>query len=320
MALVALLAQGTPDQRVQPRRHAVALALQRGRLGVVDLVHQRRLLRGVEGRAAGDQVVQHAGQRVDVGARVEFVAVQLLRRHVGQRADTKDLGALGVQVHHAAEIADLHVHHLVPAQHRQDVGRLDVAVDQPLAGHVGQRHRALEADLHHLLQRQQRIGAAKAAQRHAVHVFHHQVRRFGVLDRVVDLHHVRVLQPPHQRGLGGKEVLLEMAFGRVLRQPGAHALDRHLALVELVPGQEDLARRAFAQARAHRVLADLRRQFGGGTAGGGNEGAGRNSRQGQAFGSTGDGAAPAWRRLRKMPCIATVTRHRTTPGRPSAQK
>jgi hypothetical protein len=55
---------------------------------------------------------------------------------------------------------------LLAVHHRQDVGRLDVAVDQALAEHVAQRHGALEADLRDLLQRQQGVGAAEAAQGH----------------------------------------------------------------------------------------------------------------------------------------------------------
>ena len=264
IAILAALAQRAGDQPVQLGRHTVAQQLQRGRRGVVDLVHQRRLLRGVERRPPGDQVVQHAGQRIDVGTGVEHVAVQLLGRHVGQRAHAEHLRALRLQVHDAAEVADLDVDHLVVSQGGQDVGRFHVAVDQALAIDIAQRHRTLEADLDHLLQRQQRVGAAEAAQRRAVDVFHDEIRRIAVVHRVMDLHHVRMLQPPHQRRLGREEVLLEVPFGRVLGGAATHALDGHLALVEFVPGQEHLAGRAFSQPGAHGVLADLCRPGGGG--------------------------------------------------------
>ena len=139
--------------------------VERRRLVVEDLVHQRDLRLRVERRPAGDQVVQHGGQRVDVGAAVERVAVDLLGRHVGERADAVDLRAVGVGVEDAAEVAQLDVDDLAVLQHGQDVGRLDVAVDQALAIDVAERHRALEADLDDLLERQQLVGAAELAQR-----------------------------------------------------------------------------------------------------------------------------------------------------------
>ena len=40
-----------------------------------------------ERRLAGDQLVQHAAERVEVGARRDFAAERLLRRHVRDRAD-----------------------------------------------------------------------------------------------------------------------------------------------------------------------------------------------------------------------------------------
>ena len=49
-------------------------------------------------------------------------------------------------------------------------------VDQALAIHVAERHRALEADFDDQFERQQLVGAAERAQGAAGHVFHHQVR------------------------------------------------------------------------------------------------------------------------------------------------
>ncbi len=208
-------------------------------------------------------MVQHGGQRVDVGAAVERVALDLLGRHVGERAHTVDLGAVGVGVEHASEVAQLDVHHLAVLHHGQDVGRLDVAMDQPLAEHVAQRHRALEADLHHLFQRQQLVGPAELAQRDARHALHHQVGHLGVAEGLVQLDHVRVVQPAHQRGLGGEEARPEVRVdgGGLGRQP--QPLDGHVALVELVVGAEHLARGTVSQPPQDRVLADRRRQFAG---------------------------------------------------------
>jgi hypothetical protein len=198
----------------------------------------------------------NGGQRVDVGAAVERVALDLLGRHVGERAHAVDLRRLGIGVEHAAEVAQLDVDDLAFLHHGEDVGGLDVAVDQALAEHVAERHRALEADLDDLLQRQQAIGPAEVAQRHAGHVLHHQVGHLGVAERLVQLHDVGVVQPPHQRGLGGEEARPEVRVdGRRLgRQP--QALDRDLAVARLVARPEHLAGGAVAQAPEHHVLAD----------------------------------------------------------------
>jgi hypothetical protein len=73
-----------------------------------------------------------------------------------------DLGQLGVQLQHAAEVGDLHVDHLVVAVHqREQVRRLDVSMDQTQPCDVAQGHCAFEPDLDDLLQRQQRVGLAE---------------------------------------------------------------------------------------------------------------------------------------------------------------
>jgi len=54
---------------------------------MIDLLHHRRLHLRIERRATGDQVVEHRTERVHVGARIDGVAVELLGRHVGERAD-----------------------------------------------------------------------------------------------------------------------------------------------------------------------------------------------------------------------------------------
>ena len=98
---------------------------------------------------------------------VERAAVELLRRHVGERADPVDLGDVGAEVQHAAEVCDLDVGDLAVGQHGEQVGRLDVAMDQALPVHVAERHRALEADLDDQLERQQLVGAAVGPKRAA---------------------------------------------------------------------------------------------------------------------------------------------------------
>ena len=262
MAVVGALGQAAAHHPVERRRDPGAHAHQRGWLDMADLVHQAGLAGGLEGRVAGDQVIEHRAQAVDVGTRVELGAVELLRRHVGQRADAVDLRLVRAQVQRAAEVGQLDVAHLAVAAHGQDVGRLDVAVDQPLAVAVAQRHRALEADFDDLVERQQVVGRAEGPQRRAGHVLHHHAGRTRVGHRIQDVDHVRVVQPPGQRRLGGEEAREDMRIGRIAQHAGAHPLDRHLAIVELVVTEEDLAGRALAETADHAVLADALRRVG----------------------------------------------------------
>jgi hypothetical protein len=94
---------------------------------------------------------------------------------------------------------------------------------------------------------------------------------------------VGVLELAHQRGLGGEEALLEVLLAAVGQAVAAHALDRHLAVVEGVVAEEDLAGGALADLGLHHVLADARRQ----PRVGGRPGVGRGRGQGQGPGGEG---------------------------------
>jgi len=101
-----------------------------------------------------------------------------------------------------------------------------------------------------------RLSAAVAAQRHAAHILHHQVGLQRIVDRVVDLHHVRVLQLAHQGCLGGEEMVAVVVLHALAGGGQAHPLDGHVAVVEGVDREKNLAGGALAQARHHVVLAD----------------------------------------------------------------
>ena len=135
-------------------------------------------------------------------------------------------------------------------------------MDQPLTIDIAERHRALEAQLDDQLERLQLVGAAVRPQCAALDVLHHDVGFRRVGDGVEDLHHVRVLQAADERRLGGKEALVVAPVLGIGERAGADALDRHIALQEVVPAEKDLARRTLAEAAQHAVLADARRQFG----------------------------------------------------------
>ena len=81
-----------------------------------------------------------------------------------------------------------------------DVGRLDVAVDDVLPVRVRQAGQRLANDRERP-RRRQWPGVEELAQRPAAHVVHHQKRR-AVLHAEIDHRHaMRVGQPPHRPGL-----------------------------------------------------------------------------------------------------------------------
>ena len=112
------------------------------------LVDQDGAIANREGGTARRQLVERRPQGVDVGPRVT-AAGEPLRRHVAQGPQqVAGVGQrLGVgRVMRQAEVGDPDDAPLV----QQDVRRLDVAVDDPLAVRVGEGLSGLEADPRHL--------------------------------------------------------------------------------------------------------------------------------------------------------------------------
>ena len=115
-----------------------------------DLPQQLLAVLPVEGRPQRQQLVQRRAQRVDVGAVVDRHALgqRLLRAHVTQRAHQ-------VARHRQAGLAVLHVgqaevgHPQLAAPVQQQVGRLDVAMDDAQLVGVVQRLGRLDAQLGH---------------------------------------------------------------------------------------------------------------------------------------------------------------------------
>ena len=131
-ALLGLLGQRTADDVVERRRDS-APGLARSGRGVVDVGPELGdvILAG-EGNAAGHRLEEQAAEGVDVGARVDALAGDLLGGRVVERPDPlpglrEALGALDALGQ--AEIGQEGV--IAPAGRReQHVGRLDVAVDE----------------------------------------------------------------------------------------------------------------------------------------------------------------------------------------------
>jgi hypothetical protein len=90
--------------------------------------------------------------REQVGARIDLLPLHLLGRHVLQRADHAALrarGFAGILDAGDAEVGELDA----PARLDQQVGRLDVAVDDALLVRVVERAEQVADDLQRLLQR-----------------------------------------------------------------------------------------------------------------------------------------------------------------------
>ncbi len=130
----------------------------------------------VERRRAGEQLVEHDAERVDVGRRRDLVAQDLLRRRVGRRERSE--GGLRLPVVASERVVeDLRqpeVHELGFAFGGDEhIRRLDVAVHDQLAVRVG--HRA--ADLQEERDARPRIEAVSRGigdERLAGHVLHHE--------------------------------------------------------------------------------------------------------------------------------------------------
>src|ERR1019366_3747523 len=117
---------------------------------------------------------------------------------------------------------------------QQDVGRLDVAVDDPGAVGEIQGPGAFENDLDDPVERQQGVRVAVRLERAAVDVFHHHVGEAFVHHRVVDLHDVRVRELAGERRFGDEQLFEQVAILGVGERVGEHHLDGDLAVGERI--------------------------------------------------------------------------------------
>ena len=116
--------------------------------------HGRRVV-ARERRLAGDQLVQHAAERVEVGPRRHLAAERLLRRHVGHRADDHAVHRQPrlLERDGEAEVADLG--RAVGGE--PDVAGLEVAVDDAVLVRVGEPAADALRDLERALDRQRQL-------------------------------------------------------------------------------------------------------------------------------------------------------------------
>ena len=140
----AILDQATLQQRADRRRDVGGECLPTRFEADYGAEHVRQIL-AVECSPAGEHLVQDAAEGPDVAALVRLASFRLLGRHVGGRTEDHapaghrgpgnrrrrgDVGGSGFRVCELgeAEVQDLHR----AVRPERDVGRLQVAVDDPL--------------------------------------------------------------------------------------------------------------------------------------------------------------------------------------------
>ncbi len=188
---------------------------------------------GLEHPDAGEELVQHEAERVEVAADRDLLARQLLGCHVD--------GSAGAHLGHGGEAEVGELHPSATVEH--DVGRLEVAVQHALVVGRGQPGAQLAGDLDRLVLGQAADAAQQRRQILAVDVFHRQVvvpLGFANVEHPTDVRVRHLARRPHL-------VEQELQRGGVGRQLVGQELQRHrLAELEIV-GPVDLAHAAAAE-------------------------------------------------------------------------
>ena len=232
---VELLGQVLAHLR-QPRRRARQVG-----------VHHRDLGVPLERRPAGEALVEHAAERVDVGASVERQPLDLLGRGVLDGADEDPRPR---QVGRARLLRDAEVRqvHVLGGLGDQDVRGLDVAVDQVVVVGGVECARDLLEHVERAPDAQAPLPPKERAQVGPVDVPHRDVEQtVGVaavdLACVVDRDDVRVVEPGRALRLSHEP----LAEARVVRQRRRQHLEGDLAAEAHVLGEIDDAHAAAAE-------------------------------------------------------------------------
>ena len=246
VAVIGFLGKRTRHDTVDLGRHLH----DRGRLhGVVlhDLL-RKRPLGSLERLQAGQELVEDDAGRKNVGPVIDGLPLDLFRRHIGRRTDhragLRGLALLRLRVDHArhAEIGELRM----PLDVDHDVGRLDVAVDDP--GFVGEIQRPKQ--FRHEPERSRDIESLARVKPVleflAVDVLHHDVGHVAFGTEVVDLHDIAMVEARDRAhfALEALRVHLRHFLVELLDENG---LDRDAAVQPRIAPVIDQPHRALAE-------------------------------------------------------------------------
>ncbi len=246
-AVLGILLQTAIDERGQRRRHLRG-DLRERRVGLgAGVDHDRARGLAVEGRTAGQRLVEHHAERPHVGRGAHALgAHRLLGRHVVRRphgdAGVGDVVVRAVEIARDAEVEDLDDLAPVALLRHEDVLGLEVAVDDALLVRGRQRlEDALEV-VEHEIERDAALGQA-IAQRLAVEQLHRHEEQavLGVEARVVDLDDAVVADLRRRAHLAQEALPRRLVLADVREED----LERDALLAEVVRRLVDLAHPAL---------------------------------------------------------------------------
>ena len=241
-------------RRVSGNGLPVGLARQDRRERVADRL-------GSEGRSAGQQFIEDAPERPDVGPGINWQAARLFGAHVsggaehraGARARRRDRDALGSGFV-AQGLGEPEVEHLHGAVRRQlDVGGFEIAVDDALFVRGFESAGELERDRHNL-RRRERTRAQPVGECRPFNQFEHERGHTVCLFEAVDTADVRVIQSGDQPGFTGEPCHAV----RVCHEGGREHLDRDVTVEHEITGAIDLAHAPLTDGCQHLVAAQPR--------------------------------------------------------------
>ena len=214
----------------------------------------RQTVAGGVGHFAGQHLIKHHAQTVQISAAIDFSAAQLLRAHVIRRAH--DRAGVG---HHRdavdgsrdAEIAQ-YARAIVT---QQNIIGLNVAVDIAFAVRIIQSQRHLEHHAQGLIAFQGLV--VRWHNRAAGEVFHGNVGLLAADANIENTHDMTMLQ------FGRDPRLTQKAFGkaRVTQQMAAHQFQRDLAVDRVLMRQIHFRHATLAQNTQHVVARNCFREI-----------------------------------------------------------
>ncbi len=236
------------DKQTQPLRYIRIEFANRNRLLHADAMQHSQRGIGAEGRPARTHRIENAAEAEQVGAVIDGLAACLLGSHVFRRAgDGATLRQGGVVGRpRQAEIGDLDALDVVD---QQDVGRLDVAMNQTLRVRRRQAGSHLDADAQDGPQLERSVAVQPLLQGQAGHVFHDEIGQAVGLVDAVNGDDVLVTDGGGGSTLAGEPPPRHQVVGQVR---GQH-LDRHQAMQRRIESLEHHAHAAPADDALHLV-------------------------------------------------------------------